>query len=151
MFLFGNAGGTKFASCFICNEHGHLSKNCPKNSHGIYPKVYLLLVFDVGLFCNSESCIVGIILLEHKCSPIPVFEPCWCLLNLHFSQLLSEILTSFIWFLYRAVVVKYVVGLHIWPKIVLTKAATTVQLLQFLEVTHASFYELTFLISSIPI
>lgn len=68
-----------------------------------------------------------------------------------FSTSLSEILTSFIWFLYRAVVVKYVVGLHIWPKIVLTKAATTVQLLQFLEVTHASFYELTFLISSIPI
>ncbi|RVW13443.1 Actin-depolymerizing factor 1 [Vitis vinifera] len=34
----GSAGGTKFASCFICNEHGHLSKNCPKNSHGIYPK-----------------------------------------------------------------------------------------------------------------
>lgn len=60
MFLFGNAGGTKFASCFICNERGHLSKNCPKNSHGIYPKVYLLLVFDVELFCNSESCIVGI-------------------------------------------------------------------------------------------
>ncbi|RZC70941.1 hypothetical protein C5167_034102 [Papaver somniferum] len=31
-------GGTKFASCFICNERGHLSKNCPKNTHGIYPK-----------------------------------------------------------------------------------------------------------------
>ncbi|KAF5191747.1 Zinc finger cchc domain-containing protein, partial [Thalictrum thalictroides] len=30
--------GTKFASCFICNERGHLSKNCPKNTHGIYPK-----------------------------------------------------------------------------------------------------------------
>ncbi|PON90865.1 ADF/Cofilin/Destrin [Trema orientale] len=32
------AGGTKFATCFICNETGHLSKNCPKNTHGIYPK-----------------------------------------------------------------------------------------------------------------
>ncbi|MQM05208.1 hypothetical protein Taro_038013 [Colocasia esculenta] len=31
-------GGTKFANCFICNEQGHLSKNCPKNTHGIYPK-----------------------------------------------------------------------------------------------------------------
>ncbi|KAL9689943.1 hypothetical protein QQ045_010334 [Rhodiola kirilowii] len=31
-------GGTKFASCFVCNEQGHLSKNCPKNTHGIYPK-----------------------------------------------------------------------------------------------------------------
>lgn len=36
----GSAGGTKFASCFICNESGHLSKNCPKNTHGIYPKVF---------------------------------------------------------------------------------------------------------------
>ncbi|GFY81917.1 hypothetical protein Acr_02g0001570 [Actinidia rufa] len=31
-------GGTKFANCFICNESGHLSKNCPRNTHGIYPK-----------------------------------------------------------------------------------------------------------------
>lgn len=33
-------GGTKFASCFICKEQGHLSKNCPQNAHGIYPKVH---------------------------------------------------------------------------------------------------------------
>ncbi|KAG5375168.1 hypothetical protein IGI04_039764 [Brassica rapa subsp. trilocularis] len=30
-------GGTKFASCFICKEHGHISKNCPQNKHGVYP------------------------------------------------------------------------------------------------------------------
>nr|VDD17367.1 unnamed protein product [Brassica rapa] len=29
--------GTKFASCFICKEHGHISKNCPQNKHGVYP------------------------------------------------------------------------------------------------------------------
>ena len=40
VFHLGSAGGTKFASCFICNEGGHLSKNCPKNTHGIYPKVF---------------------------------------------------------------------------------------------------------------
>lgn len=33
-------GGTKFASCFICKGRGHLSKDCPKNAHGIYPKVH---------------------------------------------------------------------------------------------------------------
>ncbi|KAG4998239.1 hypothetical protein JHK85_029678 [Glycine max] len=32
------AGGTKFAECFVCNQRGHLSKNCPQNTHGIYPK-----------------------------------------------------------------------------------------------------------------
>ncbi|XP_062227439.1 uncharacterized protein LOC133925577 [Phragmites australis] len=31
-------GGTKFASCFVCKQQGHLSKNCPENKHGIYPK-----------------------------------------------------------------------------------------------------------------
>nr|GEX19772.1 DNA-binding protein HEXBP [Tanacetum cinerariifolium] len=31
-------GGTKYATCFICKEQGHLSKDCPKNAHGIYPK-----------------------------------------------------------------------------------------------------------------
>nr|TKS04443.1 Actin-depolymerizing factor 7 [Populus alba] len=30
--------GTKFANCFICKERGHLSKDCPKNTRGIYPK-----------------------------------------------------------------------------------------------------------------
>jgi hypothetical protein len=30
---------TNFATCFICNQQGHLSKNCPENKHGIYPKV----------------------------------------------------------------------------------------------------------------
>lgn len=40
----GNAGGTKFALCFICKERGHLSKNCPKNTRGIYPKVKQLFM-----------------------------------------------------------------------------------------------------------
>lgn len=26
-----------FAICFICNESGHLSKDCPRNENGIYP------------------------------------------------------------------------------------------------------------------
>lgn len=26
-----------YAKCFICNEQGHLSKQCPKNENGIYP------------------------------------------------------------------------------------------------------------------
>lgn len=33
-------GGTKFASCFVCKQQGHLSKDCPENKHGIYPKVF---------------------------------------------------------------------------------------------------------------
>lgn len=33
------AGGSTFAECFLCKERGHLSKNCPENKHGIYPKV----------------------------------------------------------------------------------------------------------------
>lgn len=43
-FPFDNAGGTRFAKCFICNESGHLSKNCPKNTHGIYPKVHIYIL-----------------------------------------------------------------------------------------------------------
>lgn len=31
-------GGTGFAECFVCKKKGHLSKNCPTNPHGIYPK-----------------------------------------------------------------------------------------------------------------
>lgn len=31
-------GGTGFAECFVCKTKGHLSKNCPTNPHGIYPK-----------------------------------------------------------------------------------------------------------------
>ncbi|KAL3684020.1 hypothetical protein R1sor_002042 [Riccia sorocarpa] len=31
-------GGTAFAECFVCKQKGHLSKNCPNNPHGIYPK-----------------------------------------------------------------------------------------------------------------
>ena len=27
----------KYATCFICNEQGHLSKDCPQNEKGIYP------------------------------------------------------------------------------------------------------------------
>ena len=90
-FFFGNAGGTKFASCFICNERGHLSKNCPKNTHGIYPKVYLHLTINVEDFLEYRVGILGIILLKHKYFPFPVFEPCWWLLNLHFSQLLPDL------------------------------------------------------------
>lgn len=30
-------GMNKFATCFICNEQGHLSKDCPNNTNGIYP------------------------------------------------------------------------------------------------------------------
>lgn len=26
-----------YAKCFVCNEQGHLSKQCPKNENGIYP------------------------------------------------------------------------------------------------------------------
>lgn len=39
------AGGTKYANCFICNETGHLSKDCPKNTHGIYPKVKIIIEY----------------------------------------------------------------------------------------------------------
>ncbi|CAF2138072.1 unnamed protein product [Brassica rapa] len=30
-------GETKFASCFVCKEHGDISKNCPQNKNGVYP------------------------------------------------------------------------------------------------------------------
>lgn len=40
-------GGTMFAQCFVCNQQGHLSKNCPQNAHGIYPKVYYLISFQL--------------------------------------------------------------------------------------------------------
>ncbi|GMY24119.1 DNA-binding protein HEXBP isoform X1, partial [Fagus crenata] len=39
-------GGTKFTNFFICNERGHLSKSCPQNTHGIYPKMLLIHVFS---------------------------------------------------------------------------------------------------------
>lgn len=38
-------GGTAFASCFLCKETGHLSRNCPSNPHGIYPKVCFFVTF----------------------------------------------------------------------------------------------------------
>ena len=28
----------KFAECYICKEVGHLTKTCPKNENGIYPR-----------------------------------------------------------------------------------------------------------------
>ena len=36
---YGITGGTAFAECFLCKERGHISKNCPSNKNGIYPKV----------------------------------------------------------------------------------------------------------------
>lgn len=31
--------GFSFASCFVCNSKGHLSRDCPKNAqHGLYPR-----------------------------------------------------------------------------------------------------------------
>ncbi|CAH0774453.1 unnamed protein product [Bemisia tabaci] len=31
-------GSFRFAKCFICNEQGHISRECPDNPRGIYPK-----------------------------------------------------------------------------------------------------------------
>lgn len=31
-------GTLPFASCFICNKKGHISKDCPENPNGLYPK-----------------------------------------------------------------------------------------------------------------
>lgn len=28
----------KFAKCFICQEQGHISRQCPDNAKGLYPK-----------------------------------------------------------------------------------------------------------------
>merc|ERR1712226_448571 len=33
----GNKDKMKFATCFICHEVGHISKDCPRNENGIYP------------------------------------------------------------------------------------------------------------------
>lgn len=46
------AGGTKYASCFICKERGHLSKDCPKNAHGIYPKVHFSVFYVINKLCS---------------------------------------------------------------------------------------------------
>ncbi|XP_060521755.1 putative leucine-rich repeat-containing protein DDB_G0290503 [Cylas formicarius] len=32
------ADAYKFAKCFICNEQGHISRQCPDNQRGLYPK-----------------------------------------------------------------------------------------------------------------
>lgn len=34
----GERDNFKFASCFICGEQGHISKQCPENPRGVYPK-----------------------------------------------------------------------------------------------------------------
>jgi hypothetical protein len=31
-------GSLPFASCFICKKKGHISKDCPENPNGLYPK-----------------------------------------------------------------------------------------------------------------
>ncbi|KAJ1495815.1 hypothetical protein T484DRAFT_1761381 [Baffinella frigidus] len=31
-------GALAFAVCFICQEKGHISSQCPQNTTGIYPK-----------------------------------------------------------------------------------------------------------------
>lgn len=31
-------GPFPFAKCFICQEMGHLSKSCPENPRGLYPR-----------------------------------------------------------------------------------------------------------------
>jgi len=35
--FFDVAGKFPFAKCFICEELGHLSRNCPDNPRGLYP------------------------------------------------------------------------------------------------------------------
>lgn len=32
------SGALPFAQCFVCKQAGHLARNCPQNSHGLYPK-----------------------------------------------------------------------------------------------------------------
>jgi hypothetical protein len=32
------SGALPYASCFVCNQKGHISAQCPQNEHGIYPK-----------------------------------------------------------------------------------------------------------------
>jgi zinc finger CCHC domain-containing protein 9 len=34
---FGKVGELPFANCYVCNESGHLSRYCPKNTVGVFP------------------------------------------------------------------------------------------------------------------
>lgn len=57
------------------------------------------------------------------------------------SQLIERHIPPFFFLLRRVVVVKFVAGLHIWQKIVLTKATENLQLLIKL-LAHVSFSSL---------
>lgn len=108
--LFHIAGGTKFAKCFICKEIGHLSKSCPKNTHGVYPKVFLSKLFVGFLFYKCRvSCILGKQTTYIWCGCLLVYDSIHCS-NLFLKEIRHlEFLFSFVCSLYRVVVAKYVV------------------------------------------
>ena len=54
-----SAGEFPYAKCFICNETGHLSRQCPDNPRGLYPN---------GGCCNMCGCV------EHLKRDCPEFQ-----------------------------------------------------------------------------